>query len=373
VLRSTSLLALLAVGFGGGCTLEPDPNGSAFGSDSETGDDGDSDFATDSASGTETSTTETSTTTGNDTDDENETGNNHDGGECAGADLEVQPIAPTVILLLDQSGSMDDDFGDLSRWDTMVNSLTNSDTGVVPGNEDKVNFGLALYHGAANDGDVCPQLNTVDAGPFAAVSITDYLTNSEPQQQTPTGESLQAVAEQLAADTSIEGEKIIILATDGQPDTCADPSGHDDVAKGVVLDAATTAFANDIQTRIISVGPDTSAEHLQDVANAGFGLEVGGSENAEYYEALNADALFSAFDEIINSATSCSFAVEGEIPMDDICSGEVVMDGELLNCGDDWTIEGDSTLKLLGDACEGLRDGENHTVEASWTCEVYIP
>ena len=43
--------------------------------------------------------------------------------------------------------------------------------------------------------------------------------NNNPQDETPTGESIDAVAGQLAAFEE-NGPKIIILATDGEPDTC---------------------------------------------------------------------------------------------------------------------------------------------------------
>jgi hypothetical protein len=364
LLRSTSLLALLGAGLASGCTLETDNPEMAFAGLGESGDGGGED------GGEEGGVGEAVNSGFGDGDGDGE--NNHDEGQCAEVSATVEQIAPTVILLLDQSGSMSADFGQTSRWNAMVDSLLNEDTGLVPMNEDKVNFGLSLYtsHGGFEGGQ-CPILNEVGAAQYAFTAIDDVLSNASPDGDTPTGESLAAVAEQLANDSSIEGEKIIILATDGEPDTCDQPNPQ--LGQGLAVAAAEAAFDSGIETRVISVGDDVGASHLQDMANAGRGLSIDGPDNATYYQALDAEALAGAFDDIIADAVSCTFSVEGSVDLTQACSGEVVLDGQALDCGNEWEMVDESTLELVGEACATLKDGQNHTVEASWTCGVYIP
>lgn len=362
-----------------GCTLGGESNESAFAGYDETGDAGADDGADTNADngandGADNGADDAGVgeTINDSLGDETETGTNNDDGECAEVNASVQQVTPTVILLLDQSGSMSADLGSDSRWDAMVESLLNAETGLVGMNEDKINFGLSLFTSDGGfNGGTCPQLTEVGAASFNFNNIENILLNAGPEGDTPTGESLAAVAAALAADTTIEGDKIIILATDGEPDTCDQPNPQQ--GQGVAVAAAEAAFADGIETRVISVGDDVGASHLQDMANAGRGLVVGGSENATYYQALDADALAGAFDDIIADAVSCTFTVEGSVDLAQACSGEVLLDGQALDCGNEWEMVDASTLQLLGEACDTLKDGDNHEVDASWSCGVYIP
>ena len=53
-----------------------------------------------------------------------------DGG-CAEVQVQVDPIIPTLVLLVDQSGSMDSDFSGQPRWDALYETLMDPATGVV--------------------------------------------------------------------------------------------------------------------------------------------------------------------------------------------------------------------------------------------------
>src|SRR5262245_63952803 len=44
-------------------------------------------------------------------------------GECADVHVTVAPVVPTLVLLIDQSGSMTEDFGELERWDAVYRTL----------------------------------------------------------------------------------------------------------------------------------------------------------------------------------------------------------------------------------------------------------
>lgn len=366
LVRSASLIALLTVGLGSGCTETYEADGSAFGGYGETGSDAGADEGEDEAG-----VGETAMGTFGESGDGDGDGDTQD-PECAEISVSVQSVPPTVILLLDQSGSMSNDFGNSSRWNAMVDTLTDENNGLINMHDDQVRFGLALYTSDGGfEGGECPMLTSVAAGDYTFTEIDDLLANSGPEGDTPTGESLQAVAEQMANDATIPGDKLIILATDGEPDTCDQPNPQQ--GQGVAVAAAQAAFDMGIETRVISVGDDVGASHLQDMANAGRGYTVGGDTDAPYYQALDSDALAGAFDDIITSAVSCTFSVDGTVDMANACEGEVRLDGQALDCGTQWEMVDASTLQLIGDACNTLKDGENHEVDATWSCGVYIP
>lgn len=291
---------------------------------------------------------------------------------CAEIDVSVEPTIPTVVLLVDQSGSMDNDFAGQPRWDAVYATLMDPDAGVVKPLESSVRFGLALYSSVDGfEGGECPMLTEVEPALNNHMAIDAIYEPADPIDETPTGESLAAVANALAASPD-DGPKVIVLATDGEPDTCAEPNPQN--GQEEALAAAQAAHAAGVETYVISVGDDVSQDHLQEMANAGVGLDPQGVELATYYQALDTDDLIDAFDEIISGVTSCVFELEGIVDLDLVCEGTVELDGVELECMTDWHLLDPSTLELLGDACETLQDGEPHTLTATWPCgAVSIP
>lgn len=233
-------------------------------------------------------------------------------------------------------------------------------------------FGVTLY--TSEDGDEgreCPILTSVEAALDNHGAIDAAYAPAMPNDETPTGESLQAVATSLSA-LAFEGPKAIVLATDGEPDTCAVPNPQE--GQPEALAAAEFAFSEGISTFIISVGDDVGADHLQEMANVGVGKAPDDPMPAPYYEALDAAQLVDAFNEIVGSFISCDLVIDGEVDLDQACEGTVSLDGTELECGVEWEVPDETTLRLLGDACATLKDGAQHTVDASWPCgAVVIP
>lgn len=286
--------------------------------------------------------------------------------ECAAVEVDTSPVTPTVVLLVDQSGSMWDDFGGMPRWVALENTLFDVATGVIKPLEDDVRFGLALYSSnGGNNGGQCPILTELDPSFGNHAQLAATYAAAMPINDTPTGESLAAVADKLA-DFPEDGPKIILVATDGEPDTCAVPNPQEGQPETIA--AAQAAFANDIRTFVISVGAEVTDAHLQELANAGAGLPVQGPDNAPFYKTLNPAELVSAFEAVIGGFVGCEFVLDGVVDLDLVCEGEVLLDGEPLECGEDWVLLDESTLKILGEACDTLADGELHTIDASWPC-----
>ena len=285
------------------------------------------------------------------------------GGEeesCVDLDVDFSRVTPTVVLLIDQSGSMLQNFENgVNRWQTLRNTLTDPETSLLKKLDTSVRFGMSLYtsdRGFGTDPEApkeCPLLKTVDIALGSFSDMADMLEDNGPAGDTPTAESVAAVTERLAAFTE-DGPKSIILATDGDPDTCADPDANNQGAsKDLSVAAVTAAYGAGIATHVISVGNQVTAEHLKDLAVAG----AGGDEDAEAYTALDTTALVDAFNQIIGSVRTCDFTLQGRVEQDDAARGTVTLDGQALTFGDPngWEMPDETTVRLLGSACETVQ------------------
>jgi hypothetical protein len=296
-------------------------------------------------------------------------GSGADGGDCPGVNVDYSRQTPTVILLIDQSGSMDRPFGDSDRWNTLHTALVDPTTGIIANLENDVRFGLALYTSHnGNQGGECPILTEVPIALGNYAAITAVYDNAGPDGDTPTGESIAAVTTQLVA-FSEPGQKVIVLATDGEPDTCDEPNPQNGQPESI--QAAQDAFQQGVFTFVISVGQDTSLAHLQDVANAGQGLAIGGSQNATYYVANDQAQLEAAFDTIINGVRSCVLALNGVVNPNRASEGQVTLDGTQLvfEDPDGWRLVDTDKVELLGAACEAIKTGE-HDIDVIFTCDI---
>jgi hypothetical protein len=270
---------------------------------------------------------------------------------------------------------MDANFGQSDRWGSVYSTLMGNG-GVVNTLQSTIRFGLSLYTSDnGNAGGTCPILSSVPASLDNLGPIDNVYGPASPQGDTPTGESIDAVVNLLAADANV-GRKVIVLGTDGLPDTCADanpntPAGLK-AAQDLSLAAAMRAFDMGIRVYIVSVGDQVGAQHLQDMANAGSGLPVGGIENAEYFVALNPQDLVDAFGTIVGGVAGCVFTINGQVDTAKASQGHVALDGTELDFGTDWTMLDGKTFEILGDACETIKDANLHHVSAVFPCGVII-
>lgn len=290
-----------------------------------------------------------------------------DGADCPGVEVSLSGVTPTVMLLVDRSGTMNRDFGNTDRWSAVFDTLMDGATGLVKRLDQQVRFGISLYSG--RDGNsTCPILAGLPPALGNYGAILDLYRPLDPIEDTPTAPSLSAARATLAA-VQDPGPKIIVLATDGEPDTCAvpDPDGLPE-ARADSVAAAQAAHAAGVDVYVISVGDEVSQAHLQDMANAGVGLPVGGAERAPFYQALDPGALVDAFDTIIGGVQSCTFALDGTVDLDRASEGTVTLDGTPLDFGTEWRLPDERTLELLGPACDTLLAGGQHQVKAEFEC-----
>jgi len=284
---------------------------------------------------------------------------------CGDVSVAVTKVIPTVMVLIDQSGSMTTDFGGKTRWNAARDALMDPTTGIIHQLQAEVRFGLALY---TNDGKgSCPDLTKVAIALNNYAAIQKVYGAAGPKGDTPTGESIQAILPDLAAVTE-PGPKLIVLATDGEPDTCAVPNPQTGQPQAIA--AAQAAYAQGVWTYVIGVGSDVGAAHLQNMANAGVGKPVNDPAPAPYFVANNPSQLYTAFQNIINGARSCVYNLNGTVQPGMESQGSVLLDGTPLGFNDSngWKLNNPSQIELVGASCEAIQTGD-HALTVTFPCD----
>src|SRR6185503_16817633 len=175
-----------------------------------------------------------------------------DGDEdCPSVQVELTDTVPTVMLLIDRSGTMDADFAYTSRWWAVYDTLFDESVGVVKRLEQEVRFGIALY---TADNGVCPIIEQIPPAMGNFEPLRNLYFQYDPVDETPTAVSIDAMVQTLS-QVQESGPKIIVVATDGEPDTCEvpDPDGLPE-ARSAAVGAAQRAHQAGIDLYIISVG-----------------------------------------------------------------------------------------------------------------------
>jgi len=298
---------------------------------------------------------------------------------CADVSVQTRLVTPTVLLLIDQSASMEEnEFADsgLTRWDALKEALLAQPSGIAFDLAARVRFGLTLYSAVSTDDGEdseligeCPQLTRVAPALDNYAAIDGVLRDADTILETPTSDALKVVVPELAADPHPD-PKIIVLATDGDPDTCDLPNPDSDEnrqrAKDAVITEIEAARAQDIRTFVIGVGEGSvSLDHLQAVAVAGAGVA-----DAPFWVAGDDGGLRRALEEIIAGEASCTLALRGRVT-GDACSGTVTLGEDALICddADGWRLIDPTHIELLGAACAALRTTEL-PLEATFPCDV---
>ncbi len=290
--------------------------------------------------------------------------------ECPELDVTLEPQTPTIQVVLDRSGSMNQDFDGQPRWVAMRNTLVDPANGVISQLEADIRFGLSMY---TTDGATCPVIDTHPPSLNAAEDIRMLIDGTAPGSETPTGESLM-VALQTVLDDPFEGDKFLVLATDGEPDTCAVPNPQTDqeiaMARGAAVDAVVAAYDAGVRTFVISVGTQIAAEHLQDLANAGVGNGPN-DPDAQFYQALDQASLVAAFNDIISGVRECKLDLDKPLTSELAPSCQVTINDMVVPYDDPngWELDGETTIELLGTACDSIQEG-TVTIGMSCTCEI---
>lgn len=297
-------------------------------------------------------------------------------GPCESITVDIASLRPTVMLLVDQSGSMASPYPDRdspqTRWSLVRQALFDAQSGVVKRFEHSVRFGVTFFtsHNGFSGG-VCPLLSEVSAAPDNYEALSALYDQLEPDDDTPTGAALQKVVDGLQAQPAT-GPQSILLVTDGDADTCEVPDPQE--GQPDALAAAQRAFAAGINVSVLGISQDIAQQNLQQLANAGRGRATDAvwgvdPEAAQPFEAGdNVQGLTAQLTDILSQISLCSVALQRATGAAEASTGEVLLDGQPLAYGasDGFAIEDPRHLAITGKACDTLKaNGKRLSVRIS--------
>ncbi|MFO0594444.1 MAG: vWA domain-containing protein [Myxococcaceae bacterium] len=301
----------------------------------------------------------------------------HDAGwtdaGCMNRIVPLVPAVPTVMFVLDRSGSMDEDldghddagFGN-ARWDVLQRSLG----AVLPGLNQKIAMGALFY---PVPGESCTVATNVDLTPRlnnAQALLSAFLT-SGPLGGTPTSDALTTAAAHVLTIPTASSARALVLATDGAPNcnefldpntcTCTAAPLFDPNCDGVTLcldDRRTTTTLSNLfnnqklPTYVIGLGSSLNmfSSTLDAMAVAGGVPRMG--TGAKFYSATSQAELTDAFSRITAQLTRCTFLVTG-LSINDTFTlrldGQVVPEGVM---GWEWLNRDRGEMVLHATACD---------------------
>jgi len=287
-----------------------------------------------------------------------------------------------VLLVLDRSGSMDESIAEecycdpakatgggvracsntascAIRWATLtsaVNTTIASTTGI--------HWGLKFFStpGGTGRNASCNVSTAVEVAVGAANAASDIQTQiadpkNSPANNTPTAAAITAATTYLKT-VNDSNNKVILLATDGEPNCKAGGNSGDSDVQGTVT-AIGAALAAGFKVYVIGIGP--SVGNLDNFAQAG--------GTTKSFPATSPQDLTAALASISKAVTTCTFALAKAPP--DPNNIAVYLDKNLVakDPTNGWTLGGNSqTVVLNGTTCDKITSGQAHTVQVLFGC-----
>jgi len=289
----------------------------------------------------------------------------------------VTSVPPDILIVLDRSGSMNEDItgmqctngcGTTSKWSITTAALAS----YLPMVEGSVNLGLKLFASGSNS---CNVSTTAEIPPRAnnAAAINTLLMTTRAGSSTPTTAAVTNAAGYLKTLTDTN-PKFILLVTDGIP-TC----GKDMCAAGVNTGGGSMTQCDDanaiaavkavhdmgISTFVLGVGTSSSPGDgtlSQMAMNGGFPRAA----TPAYYPIDKPDDLTAAFMAVTGMASKCFFTVSPPLNNNQTVTG-VTADGNNLDRGD-YQIVGNGGVQLVGSKCDEFTNGTIKKIELQVSC-----
>ncbi len=310
----------------------------------------------------------------------NGTGSSGGGEICEIYEATSEPTAPTVLILLDQSGSMKAAEGSTTRWDAATSSVIDAVTSL----DGVANFGLIGFptHVITSDADASQTCNAElksAPAPGNGAALAATIDTAAPQMgHTPVRAALQLARTELAKPAYADTNRYVVLVTDGLPN-----------CKGIAPTANGGYFANyeDPSDAVLDLANDGITTFVVGYGIAGLSAHSEGSEHfAETYADNMAEAggtgshrsvssgaeLEQVLSDITREVAPCEFQLSSA-PRGGAEYVRVTIDDTDYAMGDadGWTLVDGTTVSLSesGAACQTLRDGQEHSIHIQVECQ----
>lgn len=342
---------------------------------------------------------------------------------CGESTVSAMPRKVNVLLLVDKSGSMSDKPSGFSssKW-TALKAAMMTALGNV---ENDIAFGLVLFPYSDNAAtpvdmsctDNCCQTTPAPAievavGTSSVPKILATLDATSPGGGTPTAAALKVALDyfQSGAGAKLEGDRYVLLATDGGPDcnaqlscdanqcttnldgacpaaagNCCDPMFGGSAAKSRCLDDVATRGQIDalrvagVKTLVVGIpGTEAYVTSLDSFAQAGAAPNPAGSPS---YFAVSAaggvDGLSSVLSAVTKGlVTTCRLQLESKPP--DPQKLNVSVDGVLVpqSGPNGWLLDtstSPATIVLQGSTCQSVEANGANSVQVVYGCPTIEP
>jgi hypothetical protein len=208
----------------------------------------------------------------------------------------------------------------------------------------------------------------VKIGGNTVTQIQSLLAAMDLQLWTPTAAAVNAARMYLEQVTD-GNDKVILLATDGEPN-CKNGKAASDDDMPATADAVAASAAEGFPVYVVGIGPTQALANLDQLA------QVGGT--GHFYPADSAQSLADSLATISKIvSTTCEFQTPMVPP--DATRVYVYLDKTLINqvaasTDDGWMFGATSSdIVLTGNFCSNLLAGAASTVQIIFGCKDYIP
>jgi von Willebrand factor type A domain-containing protein len=299
------------------------------------------------------------------------------GMNCASVDRPLSKLPPDILIVLDKSGSMDDDASGNScntagctKWEQTTAALTQ----VVTATDGAVNWGLKFF--TSPGGSACTVNNGVEV-PIAANNagaVNGAINAQMPANSTPTRRAIETGAAYMATVTDAN-PKFILLATDGLPNCI--PGNSDNAASDMsgAISAVTAAAAMGFQTFVIGIA--TSSDPMSDATLSMMAVQGGRPRmgTPAYYPVMNQADLVAALNQIVVIAGTCIFTIPPP-PNDDTNAMRIGVKVDNADLPQDtshtngWDFSGTNQVEIYGSQCQAIMNGSVQSVQIVFKCIV---
>ena len=282
---------------------------------------------------------------------------------CEAVTVAIDELRPALTLVVDQSRSMNESYPDsqslATRWSLVGDALFDPTFGVVKRFEASIRFGIAFFTSYPGS---CPVLSEVPAQTRNYPALNMLYRSLAPRGDTPTGDALQQIVSELERTPS-QGPRSILLVTDGNPDTCAQPNPDEGQPEAVA--ATQRAFAAGIDSYVLGISNDIAGQNLQQLANAGKGRPIDlvwgvDADAAQPFQASdNVQDLAAQFADVLNRIPLCEVRLKRDVDASEASRARVVLDGVPLGYSavDGYVLKDSRHLSIVGQACEAVKAG----------------
>ncbi len=284
------------------------------------------------------------------------------GDACGGFELDFERVRGTVLLVFDQSHTMDDRYGPGAppKWQVARDAIS---AALLPIAGD-LHAGALFFPTSDQTCDVLPMGTPPQITPMEGASfLTAFAAHFTPFAtfgRTPLVLALQRADQALPDPAPFPGPRSVVVLADGYAVSCGDPTAAVGVIAGM--------HGRGIRTHVVGLpGASSGAALLDQMALAG--------GTGAYVEPANASALQAELASIATSTIDdCAFTLDPPPPDE---SDVHLLVGEGADAGlsevprgpDGWSLSDDlGTATLEGATCERAKAGELDAIKLVYGC-----